>query len=138
MPVSPFQQYKTAYDQMNADPTVVQARQQHREAEAALADLRAQHAEAERPLVEELENAGAAVDHWEAEYRAQMLDAQALIAEAVIARGQSCTEFGVEAKYSAGRRSTEWKAVAQRLGASQSLIDEYTKPGAPSVSVRVI
>jgi PHD/YefM family antitoxin component YafN of YafNO toxin-antitoxin module len=135
---SPFQTYRTAFDQMNADPTVIQARQEHREAEAKLAELRAKHAEEERPLVEALADAEVAVCHWEGEYRNQMDDAAALIAQHVIAAGQSVQEFGVEAKYSNGRRSTEWKAVAQRMNAPQSLIDECTTPGKPSVQVRVI
>ena len=138
MPDSPFKLYREAVEQMNADATVQAARQQHREAEAALAEMRARHAEEERPLVDDLVDAEVAVCHWEGEYRARMDDAQALICQAVIARGESISEFNVEAKYSAGRRSTEWKAVALRMKAPQSLIDEFTTPGKPTVSVRVI
>jgi len=138
MLVSPFKLYREAVEAMSADPTVQAARQQHREAEAALAELRARHAEEERPLVEELHEAEISVTQWEDPYRAKMDDAQALICEAVASIGQSVTEFGVEAKYSAGRRSTKWESVARRLNAPQSLIDEFTTPGKPSVTVRVL
>jgi len=135
---SPFKLYREAHEAMNADATVQQARAAHREAEAKLAEMQAQHAEAERPLIEELREADMTIAFWEAPYRANMDDAQAAICVAVAGIGQSMTEFGVEAKYSAGRRSTEWKSIALRMNAPKSLIEEYTTPGKPSVTVRVI
>jgi len=138
MMTSPFQLYREAVEQMNADATVQAARQAHREAEAALAEMRARHAEEEIPLLSALAEATVAVCQWEDPYRARMDDAQALICQEVVAAGQTVSQFGVEAKYSAGRRSTEWKAVALRMKAPQSLIDEFTTPGNPSVTVRVL
>jgi hypothetical protein len=135
---SPFQLYREIHDAMNADATVQQARAAHREAEAKLAELRAQHEAEESAFVSELIESARAAAQWEAPYRARMDDAQATISAAVVSIGQSVTEFGVEAKLSAGRRSTEWKNVALRMNASQALIDEYTTPGRASVTVRVI
>jgi hypothetical protein len=138
MPDSPFKTYRAAFDAMNADPTVVAARQSEFEAETALTELRKRHAEEEAPLVDALVDAQVAVTHWEGEYRAEMDDAQALIARQVIAAGKSVQEFGVEAKYSGGRKSVQWKAVAEELHAPAALVDKYTTPGRPSVEVKVI
>lgn len=106
-----FEEYRKAYDEMENDPKVQ--------------DLRAA-----------MNNLSGDLHEAEIEYRLRMEAAEKKIKEAVLEQGNSVTLHDVEAKYTKGRRSTSWKNVAVACDPPQELIDEHTKTGNPSVSVR--
>ena len=108
-----FEEYRNAYDEMEADETVQ--------------DLRAT-----------MNNLSGELHMAEIKYRLRMSDAEEKIKEAVLNQGASVTLHDVYAKFTKGRTSTSWKKVAVACDAPQEIIDANTKLGKPSVTVSVL
>jgi len=108
-----FEEYRIAYDAMEADPAILKARK-------ALADYQASLIEIERP------------------YRDRMCEAAVGITALTLSEQKSITLFGVEARYTKGRETVSWKSVAQDLNPPEELIGKYTKTGEPSVNIKVV
>ena len=106
-----FQEYRNAFDEMERD-LAVQGMRAH------------------------LQNAQEALKTAEESYRARMNDAEQKIKEAVLEQGDSVTLHNVFAKYTKGRTTTAWKNVADALNPPKELIEEHSKTGEPSVSVK--
>ena len=107
-----FNDYRRAYIEMESDELVQCARDAIEESRSHLAIL-------------------------EAPYRDRLLQASKSITSFVIGEGKSITRDGVIATYNKGRTSTSWKSVAVAANAPQEVIDQFTKIGNPSVSVKM-
>jgi len=114
-----FKEYRQAYDEMMSDPQI-----------DALLDKIA-------GIKAELDHAAFELSEFEAPYRARMDKAAEEITAAVIGQKQTVLLHGVEAKYSAGKRSTSWKSVAVELNATPELIKKFTTDPTPSVNIKV-
>ncbi len=108
-----FEGYRQAYDSMEADPAIKRARQAIEQYQASLEKLKAP-------------------------YREKMAETEAEIVEVILVQRESLTLHGVYARYARGRVSRSWKSIATDMQAPQELIDEHTKVGKPSVSVKVV
>ncbi len=115
-----FAEYRKAHDLMSADLIVQGWQRAVENAERNLAMLREGLAQAEMP------------------HRETMALWRERIIETVLAEGHDVILFGVEAKYSKGRRSTAWKSVAGELSPPVELIEKYTTVGEPSVTVQIL
>ena len=73
----------------------------------------------------------------ESPYRNKMALAAKVITGLVIEHGEDITRSGITAKLRLGRVTTSWKKVAQEVGAPLEVIDQFTKVGAPSVSIKI-
>ena len=115
-----FKEYREAYDEMQADPRIIRGQDIVSALELQLANQREQLSAMEAP------------------YRARMDKAAKEITAAVMGQKQTVLLHGVEAKYSAGKKSTSWKSVAVELSATPELIKKFTTDPTPSVNIEVI
>ncbi|MCJ7528834.1 MAG: hypothetical protein MUO37_12190 [Methyloceanibacter sp.] len=111
--MDPFQEYRFAHDELEADREV-----------AALWDA----------VVEAQRKHDLAC----IPYRERMSAAEAVIIGAVLEQGKSVTLHNIEARYMKGRSSTSWKSVAEEIGAPPEIVAKHTKEGEPSVMVRAL
>ena len=119
-----FQKYRMAWEAMEADETV-------RETRHAIAQLKEEY---------EARVAGLQIklDIFEGGYRALMDVEAAAIAIEVHAIAQTVRMEGVRAKYTKGRRTPRWKAIAMIWKPSQRLIDEHTTVSESKVTVEIM
>ena len=108
-----FEEYRKAYDEMEADAEIINLRANIFNLQCLLRDA-------------------------EGKYRPRMDEAEKAIKDAVLKQENNVTLHDVYAKFTKGRLSTSWKKVAVACDAPQEIIDANTKQGKPSVSVSVL
>jgi hypothetical protein len=77
------------------------------------------------------------IEQAEAPYRDRLRKAEEGIHAVTLDQQRTIILHNIEAKYSKPRKSTSWKGVAMSFNPSDELIEEHSKVGSPSVSIKV-
>lgn len=80
----------------------------------------------------------ASLERFEEPYRKRMAEAEKEIVAAVLLGKQNVTLFGVAARFSKGRETPSWKAIAMTWMPSKKLIAEHISVGEPKVTVGIV
>jgi len=118
--VNEFERYRKAYDEMEKDPAVLAARKQAEVLRAKMMEVNELIFDAEKP-------------YWD-----RMAEAERKIKDIVLAKGESITDYNVQARYTKGYSIISWKKIAEIYNPPVKVIEQYTKVSEPSVSVFIL